>query len=97
MNNNWMTLMVNLRSGGIPDLTEEYMSKRRQNQGSENRTLENRTSEPTDSLPTSITVCRSAPGAFEINKMILKESDKSNNTYKNLVDEMLENMIDSSD
>ncbi|KGQ01551.1 hypothetical protein PAAG_11674 [Paracoccidioides lutzii Pb01] len=29
-NNNWMTLMVNLCSDGMPDLTKEYMPKRRQ-------------------------------------------------------------------
>ncbi|EEH36587.2 hypothetical protein PAAG_07005 [Paracoccidioides lutzii Pb01] len=88
--------MVNLRSGRTPDLTEEYMPKRRQNQGSENRTPEIRTSEPTGSLPTPITVCRSAPGAFEIDKMIPEKSDESNNTYEDLVDEMSENIIDPS-
>ncbi|ODH12596.1 hypothetical protein ACO22_08107, partial [Paracoccidioides brasiliensis] len=34
---------------------------------------------------------------FEINKTILKESDKSNNAYEDLVDEMSENIVDPSD
>ncbi|EEH33203.2 hypothetical protein PAAG_04256 [Paracoccidioides lutzii Pb01] len=88
--------MVNLRSGGTPGLTEEYVPKRRQNRGSEDRTPENRTPEPAGSLPTPITVCRSAPGVFEIDKTILEESNESNNAYEDLVDEMSENTVDPS-
>ncbi|KGQ00717.1 hypothetical protein PAAG_12622, partial [Paracoccidioides lutzii Pb01] len=59
-------------------------------------TLENRTSELADSLSTSITICRSVSEAFEIDKTILKESNKSNNAYEDLIDEMSENTVDPS-
>ncbi|ODH45541.1 hypothetical protein GX48_08385 [Paracoccidioides brasiliensis] len=81
--------MVNLRSGGTPDLTKEYAARTRRNR--RDRTQENRTPEPAGSLPTQNTDSRSAPGAFETDKTILEESDESNNAYDDLVDEMPEN------
>ncbi|EEH50307.2 uncharacterized protein PADG_06386 [Paracoccidioides brasiliensis Pb18] len=45
--------MVNLRSGGTPDLTKEYAARTRRNR--RDRTPENRTPEPAGSLPTQNT------------------------------------------
>ncbi|KGQ01446.1 hypothetical protein PAAG_11793 [Paracoccidioides lutzii Pb01] len=42
-------------------------------------------------------VYRSASEAFKTDKTILKKSDKFNNTYKDMVDEISENTVDSSD
>ncbi|OAS99547.1 uncharacterized protein BDCG_16194 [Blastomyces dermatitidis ER-3] len=74
--------MVNLRSGGTPDLTKEYVPPRRRNEKTpEQQTQDHR------SLPTPITNQKAAPGAFEPDDTIVEErSDESNNEYEDPVE-----------
>ncbi|KMW68028.1 hypothetical protein, variant [Blastomyces dermatitidis ATCC 18188] len=73
--------MVNLRSGGTPDLTQEYIPRRRGVQ----ETPENQTPEPSGPLPTPVTSRKAAPGAFEPVEEMIDKSNESNNEYKDPV------------
>ncbi|EGC48719.1 nucleolar protein NOP2 [Histoplasma capsulatum var. duboisii H88] len=75
--------MVNLRSGGTPDLTKEYVPTRRRTGGPQTPEAQ----ELNAGLPTPATNRRViAPGAFEPDETIEEESNDSNNEYEDPVD-----------
>ncbi|OAS99554.1 uncharacterized protein BDCG_00728 [Blastomyces dermatitidis ER-3] len=79
--------MVNLRSGGTPDLTKEYVPSRRKNEKTpEQQTQDHR------SLPTPITNRKAAPGAFEPDETIAEEQSDESNVYEDPVEGIISEM-----
>ncbi|EQL32925.1 hypothetical protein BDFG_05021 [Blastomyces dermatitidis ATCC 26199] len=75
--------MVNLRSGGTPDLTKEYVPPRRRNEKTPEQQTQDHRSLPTPTTNRKVT----APGAFEPDNTIVEEwSDESNNEYEDPVE-----------
>ncbi|EDN07798.1 predicted protein [Histoplasma mississippiense (nom. inval.)] len=87
--------MVNLRSGGTPDLTKDYVTTRRRSP----QTPEAQQEGLDAGLPTPATNRKViAPGAFEPDETIEEESNKSNIEYEDPIDnnEMSDNAGGSS-
>ncbi|EQL34169.1 hypothetical protein BDFG_04069 [Blastomyces dermatitidis ATCC 26199] len=81
--------MVNLRSGGTPDLTKEYMPPRRRNEKTPEQQTQDHRSLPTPTTNRKVT----APGAFEPDDTIVEErSDESNNEYEDPVEGIISEM-----
>ncbi|EDN07098.1 conserved hypothetical protein [Histoplasma mississippiense (nom. inval.)] len=75
--------MVNLRSGGTPDLTKEYVTTRRRR----NPQTPEAQQESNAGLPTPATNKVTAPGAFEPDDTIEEESNESNIEYEDPVND----------